>query len=673
MTKVWGALGLGLLLVACGNDGGAGGKPGSPTTTAPTSCTEDYGRRQLRLLTRREYDATVADLFGDALEEAPAGASCSIDADCQVLSESCLAGSCVADPCNLHTFFLPAQAGDFATVHVAGSFNGWPGTIADGGLALSFVDAVGGWVGKRILDDGSHQYKLVLDETTWVQDPGATGAVPDGFGGFNSELVVSCAGSVPPPPAETSGPPSEDFPVESRPSGYPFDNHADAVVTSVHVEQYMRAARSLAERARPEALLGCSLPADETCLTTAVERFATRAFRRPLEEGELDRLLGHLGAVEPDLRLSLAIQIVLSSPHFLYRSELGQLVGDDVYELTPYEIASALAYSFWGRLPDDDLLAAAEDGRLATAAGRAEQARRLLADPRARDTLDAFAAQWLGVDHLPTAEKQPALFADFDAQLAGSMVESLKRLFSHVVLDEQGHLDDLLAADYAFVDSRLATFYGLEDADVIEGFEKRQLPAERAAGILAAPAVLATLAHSDQTSPVRRGLFVRRRLLCQELGAPPPNAGGVPEVDPNATTRERFRQHSDDPACNSCHRYIDPIGFGFERFDAIGQRRDVDAGQPIDDSGILAGLDGLADGTEHAFAGLPGLAALLIEAEGVETCFTRHAGRFVMGRLEGEGQTCGLEALEKSFVASGGDIRELFVAITQLDSFTRRR
>jgi hypothetical protein len=172
---------------------------------------------------------------------------------------------------------------------------------------------------------------------------------------------------------------------------------------------------------------------------------------------------------------------------------------------------------------------------------------------------------------------------------------------------------------------------------------------------------------------VRRGLFVRRRLLCQDLGTPPPEAGGVPEIDPDATTRERFAQHSADPACAICHQHIDPLGFGFEAFDPIGRVRDSDAGKPIDASGALTDVEGLGTNTSAPFESLGELATLLASSHAAEACFARQSYRFVLGAKESDGDRCSLEALEDHFVASEGDMRELLVAITQLPSFVRRK
>src|SRR5581483_8748966 len=214
------------------------------------------------------------------------------------------------------------------------------------------------------------------------------------------------------------------------------------------------------------------------------------------------------------------------SPSFLYRSETGELQGDGTYRLTPYELASALSYFFWGTMPDDALFAAAADGTLSTPQGVEAQARRLAADPRAVDQLKHFSVQWLGVERVLTEDKNPALFPAFDDNRRQALYAQTQSFFASAV-----KLEDLFA----------------------DG------------GVLAQGSFLASYAHSDQTSPVLRGLAVRQRLLCQELGAPPPNVGNVPAIDPNATTRQRFSQHSSDPACHACHQYLDPIGFGFEQ------------------------------------------------------------------------------------------------------------
>jgi hypothetical protein len=196
------------------------------------------------------------------------------------------------------------------------------------------------------------------------------------------------------------------------------------------------------------------------------------------------------------------------------------------------------------------------------------------------------------------------------------MADETRDFVSSVIFDG-GAFEDLFVADRTAAAPRLRAFYGADDAGL--------LPEGRRAGLLAHGSVLATYAHSDQTSPVRRGLFVRTRLLCQTFGVPPANAGGIPEIDPDATTRERFEQHSSDPTCASCHRYIDPVGFGFERFDAMARYRTEEHGLPIDASGVVTSPEALGTDGLFEFESLPELAQRA----------RRHAGRaLVLRRAE---------------------------------------
>jgi hypothetical protein len=196
------------------------------------------------------------------------------------------------------------------------------------------------------------------------------------------------------------------------------------------------------------------------------------------------------------------------------------------------------------------------------------------------------------------------------------------------------------------------------------------LAPERRGGILRLGAVLAAHAKPNQSSPVHRGKFVRERLLCQPL--PPPPAGlaiTAPDVDPHATTREAFAEHAADPVCATCHDLMDPIGFGFERYDGIGRHRDTDHGLPIDATGDLADTSD-ANGP---FDGLPELAAKLAASEDVRRCVVTQWFRFGHGRPESEEDRCTLQRLQTVFAASGYRVRDLLVALTQTDAFRYRR
>jgi hypothetical protein len=222
------------------------------------------------------------------------------------------------------------------------------------------------------------------------------------------------------------------------------------------------------------------------------------------------------------------------------------------------------------------------------------------------------------------------------------------------VLDESHRFDELFTAGWT-----------------LRGGVKTAVSPERAAGLLGHGSVLASTAHSDQTSPVLRGLLVRQRLLCHELGTPPANAGVVPSVDPNATTRERFAQHSAE-GCRACHRYLDPIGFGFERFDELGRYRTTENGKPIDASGELADAEGLGKGTSVKFDTLPQLGALLGSTRAAKECLARHVFRFATGRLERPEDECAVRALADRLEQSG-DLRDLWLGVPRLQAFGERR
>jgi hypothetical protein len=628
------------------------------------ACRDPVAPRQLRLLTRHEYDASVRDLFaltgGDGCTDA---SQCPSEAACQD-------GACVIETALPTTFELAGQAG-WSTVHVAGSFNGWPGTIAGGGFPLQRDAATNTWSGSFPIPPGDHQYKFVIDESSWIPDPTNPQTADDGFGGSNSVLEVDAQlEEVPPLPLSfTAG-----LPAEVRPEGYAFDNNVAAgLVTAVHAEQYMQAAQAVAEAAVAvaPAWRPCAPAGDGTaCAEQIASEVGRRVWRRPLTSDEVEKIAGLVtGEASFDDGLRVALQAMLASPYFLYKFELGEPDGDR-FRLTGYEVAAALSYGLWGTTPDDALLDAAAAGELDTAAGVEAQVQRLLADPRARAQVSSFAVQWLGVEKIATIDKNDTLFPDFDTNLRASILEETRRLAAHVVFDGTGRFPELLAADYTFVDATLAGLYGVEAPQA--AWSQVPAPAGRM-GILGHASVLASNAYPNQTSPVRRGLFVRRALLCQELPPPPPEAGAVPEVDPSASTRERFEQHMEEPACAACHVYIDPVGFGFEHFDPIGAWRSSDAGHEIDASGELRGLEDLAGADSHPFSSLPELAMVLAGSQAAPACFATHYFRYAHGRLEAPEDECALEDLAQRFAAADHDVVSLVVATLTAPEYRYRR
>jgi hypothetical protein len=517
------------------------------------------------------------------------------------------------------------------------------------------------------MPEGEHAYKFVVDGSNWLHDAANPWTTDDDFGGFNSVAAVRCdASELVADPSR----PSDGVPAATRPHGWSFDNHvASGVVSSSHLEAYLGAAAGLAERQAssvPEAACGSM---DASCVASFVEGFGERAFRRPLTPGESDRYQALLtGAGTFDDGVTLVVEAMLVSPSFLYRSEVGSSKGD-IAVLDAYERASALSYFLWGTTPDATLLTAAAAGELDTVSGIETHARRMLGDARARETAEAFAAQWLGIERVLTADKRTDLFPDWTVTARTSAVKASQALYSHTVFDGEGTFDALLSSPVHFVDPALARVYGVSAGG--DGLTQMPLTDPPRPGVLGEASVLAATSHSDQTSPVRRGLFVRERLLCQDLGTPPPEAGGVPTVDSSASTRERFEQHMEERACSICHKYIDPVGFAFEGFDPVGSVRDMDAGKPIDTTGEMTDIE-RNGGDSVPFHSLDELAAMLVDSEAAPRCFTRELYRFAMGFEEAE-DDCTVETLAARFDANGRDVQQLMLDIVTSPTFTQRR
>lgn len=605
--------------------------------------------RGVRLLTRREYRATVEDLLG----------------------VSTGAGTPPTSTCAPQLFTYDPKGRALTTVHVAGSFNAWPATIGAGGFPLALQPS-GTWTLSKQLAPGAHQYKLVLNESEWIADPANPKTAPNGLGGDNSLLEVVCgAGGGGGGGGTVALDPTTSFPPDTRPEGFLFDDHGPGrVVTSVLMDEYARAAMSLVSAADIGKLVTCDRADRDACAKTVVRTFGKRAFRRPLVDSEISRYAAVLlGAGDFDKGARAAVRAMLMSPSFAYRSEVGEAQPDGTFKLSGWEIASALSYYFWGTMPDAALFEAAEKGELQSPAGIEQQARRLLADPRTRNTIATLAEQWLGAENVTQITKAEAQYP-FSKELREAMLDETRRFVTSVVFDGSHSLDELFTANYTFANETLAKHYGLPGVAGAE-MRKVQYPDAMRSGILGHGSILATTAHSDQTSPIRRGLFVRRRLLCQEFAPPPPNAGGVPKVDPAATTRQRFAQHTANEFCKSCHQYIDDVGFGFERLDTVGRTRDSEVGKAIDAQGDMNDVEGFGTGTHAPFATMSELGLILASSDAAKTCAVRQVYRFARGQLDDD--ICATAPIKQTFLAKGGDLRELLIAVVTDPAFVVRQ
>jgi hypothetical protein len=467
--------------------------------------------------------------------------------------------------------------------------------------------------------------------------------------------------------------PAADFGAEEESLG--FNNNALNLITSAALaEKYMLAAEGISERATDPIgkVVPCEPTEGDACAKQFIGAFGSRAFRRPLTtaEEEMFFALYQVGFADgSDFRMGIrvVIEAALQSPAFLYRVELGVAGDGDVVHLNDWEMASRLSYFLWGTMPDEDLFTAAESGELKTPAQVEAQARRMLDDPRSREMVGNFHKQWLDYERIANVTKDVAAYPDWSPAFGQLMRQETESFIEYAVFDDAGDLETLLTAPYSFMNADLAAFYGL-DVKAGPEFARVDLDPTQRAGLLTTGTLLSINSHTNQTSPVHRGKLVREQFLCDIMPPPPPNVmPTVPDIEPGSTTRERFAQHSKDPACKGCHQLMDPIGFGFENYDTVARYRTKDNGQPVDASGELSGSD-----VDGKFDGVAELAKKLATSTDVQGCYAKQWFRYGYGRSETADDQCSMDWLNTQFAESGGDIKELLVKLTQTDAFLYR-
>jgi hypothetical protein len=474
-----------------------------------------------------------------------------------------------------------------------------------------------------------------------------------------------------------TAPPVDNLPVETVVDG--FDNNARAAaVTSRHIDEYLATAERIAVAAVMQnrwKLASCA--AGNGCDRTFITAFGRKAFRRPLGPEEIDR---YAKLFAPDVTggvfekgMELVVRAMLSSPNFLYRSEMGEKAGDGSYKLSGYEIATAISFFLWGSTPDDALLEAARAGTLTEANGLEMQVKRLIADPRSRPAIAAFFRQWLGTDGLRFTNKDVAIYPNFGDPIRKAMLDEEDAFINNVIFAGTGKFAELFTADYVFVNAPLAQFYGLTGGGAT--MTKTPVPTAGATrgGLLTLGALLGMHAHSNESSPIRRGLFVRSKLLCQTMPPPPPNIDTTPPgLDPTLTTRARFDRHSSDPACQNCHKLLDPVGYGFERYDGIGAYRAQEAGMDIDAGGDVRGIEDLNADTSAKFNGPIELGRLIANSPNAQACLARQVFRYVRGGENGTADACAISKLQGAFKDSGFDLQRLLLEVVRSKSFLTR-
>lgn len=334
------------------------------------------------------------------------------------------------------------------------------------------------------------------------------------------------------------------------------------------------------------------------CGRTIIASLARRAYRRPVTAPEIDRLVALVSTVQKrgdpfEEGICVALQAMLVSPHFLFRIEQGSPSAsrdkvESTYPISQHDLASRLSYFLWSSMPDDELLAHADRGRLRQPAVLEAQVRRMLADPKSRALAENFGGQWLEVRKLESVQPNRKRFPEFDEYLRMSMRRETELFFDSIVREDRSILD-FIDGDYTFLNERLAMLYqinGVKGPD----FRKVALAADtHRGGVVTQASVLTVSSYPTRTSPVLRGKWLLDNFLDDP---PPPPLPDVPNLDEGkigtaTSLRQELEQHRNNPTCASCHARIDPLGFGLENFDAIGAWRTEDGKFPIDSSGTL--------------------------------------------------------------------------------------
>lgn len=391
--------------------------------------------------------------------------------------------------------------------------------------------------------------------------------------------------------------PADKFPADGG-GGGGFDNIADTLfVPPILMERFLAAADEILQASDPNRIFlvrPSSSNSKRSAARTIVEHFAPKAYRRPIDPGDVEQLLslydlGNDQGLPFEDSVKLTLKAMLVSPKFLFRVEADQ-PGNSPYRISDYELASRLSYFLWSSMPDDVLFELAANRRLNDPTVLEEQAKRMIHDPKGETFAANFTRQWLRVDELTTSAKpDPRRYPNYTMELRDAMMVEPVAMF-HSILLEDVSLLNLIDSDYTYINEILASHYGVQGVNGRK-FRRVIFQDKNRGGVLGMGAVLTLTSYPRRTSPVLRGKWVLEELLGTPPPPPPAMVKSLPRDDrprDGLTLRQQLEKHRSNPSCASCHKRMDPLGLGLENFDAIGRWRTEISGEPVDSSGMMA-------------------------------------------------------------------------------------
>jgi hypothetical protein len=478
--------------------------------------------------------------------------------------------------------------------------------------------------------------------------------------------------------------PSFDFPADQNQAG--FDRGMDLQVGDALGKTYRAAAEAIAAQvvasvAAYQKVLGCDPGLADACMRSYIAEFGRHVYRRALSDTEVARYVALFGQGDTlvdgtgsafQKGVQTTLQAFLQSPNFLYRTELSTAQSGTLVALNGYEIASRLSFMIQNGPPDETLLQTVVAGQLGTSDAVATQAQRLVGTLEAKETVRDFHHQWLAMDaYANKLTKDPARYPTVTPDLAPVLIGEMEQFVGSVTFDLGKGFTSLMTAPFTFVNKTTAPLYGVPGS-FGDALQRVDLDPTQRAGLLTRLGFLAANAYSNQSSPIHRGAFIQRQVLCATIPDPPPNVPKLPPLMATQTTRQQVDMHTAPAECAVCHHVlINPVGFGLENYDAVGQYRSTENGVQIDATGNLAGTAAAVAGGATFTDGVSESAQIAASIE-ARSCYATHWVRYAFGRQETTGDSCAVAAIATRLGDDNYKVTDLLVDMTRTKAFMFR-